>query len=172
MSTESQALDPYDIVLADLRAKREQIDKAIQAIEGIRAGAGISGGAVSPAVPSGPTAAPIAPGDFLGMTIVDAGKVLLAKLRRPLTNGQLATAFKEGGLHLTSADPSNTIGTVMTRRFKEVGDVVKIGPGIWGLKEWYPNRNFKKAEAKAVPADSDPLDIALDDQSPEDSGLG
>lgn len=33
MSVESQGFDPYDIVLADLRAKRDQIDQAIKAIE-------------------------------------------------------------------------------------------------------------------------------------------
>jgi hypothetical protein len=35
----------------------------------------------------------------------------------------------------------------LTRRFIEVGDIVKIGRGVWGLKEWYPGRSFKnKAE--------------------------
>ncbi len=43
MSVESEGIDPYAIVLADLRAKRAQIDQAIQAIEllrGLGAGAG------------------------------------------------------------------------------------------------------------------------------------
>jgi len=30
-----------------------------------------------------------------------------------------------------------------TRRFEKVGDIVRVGRGIWGLKEWYPNRSFK-----------------------------
>ena len=46
---------------------------------------------------------------------------------------------------MTSADPLNTIGAVITRRSKEVGDIVKLGRGVWGLKQWYPNRNFNKA---------------------------
>jgi hypothetical protein len=25
-----------------------------------------------------------------------------------------------------------------------VGDLVKVGRGTWGLKEWYPGRSFKK----------------------------
>jgi hypothetical protein len=26
----------------------------------------------------------------------------------------------------------------------DVGDAVRVGRGTWGLKEWYPNRSFKK----------------------------
>ena len=52
---------------------------------------------------------------------------------------------------LNSADPLNTVGAVLTRRAKETGDLVKVGRGIWGLKEWYPGRSFgsKKDSAKA-----------------------
>lgn len=25
----------------------------------------------------------------------------------------------------------------------EVGDIVRVGRGTWGLKEWYPGRSFK-----------------------------
>ncbi len=51
---------------------------------------------------------------------------------------------------LGSADPLNTVGAVLTRRFKETGDIVRVGRGIWGLKEWHPGRNWKK-DAKPVP---------------------
>ncbi len=35
----------------------------------------------------------------------------------------------------------------LTRRFAEVGDIVRVDRGTWGLKEWYPGRSFKtKAE--------------------------
>lgn len=78
------------------------------------------------------------------MTIVDAAKKLLANRRQPLKNPDIAAAFKAGGLVLQSAEPANTIGSVLTRRFNEVGDIVRVGRGTWGLAEWYPNRNFKK----------------------------
>jgi hypothetical protein len=70
-----------------------------------------------------------------------------------------AAAFKIGGLHLNSSDPVNTVGSVLTRRANEVGDIVKIGRGTWGLKEWYPNRSFKKGKA----ADEKPEDDDLSD---------
>lgn len=78
------------------------------------------------------------------MTIPEAAKKLLATRRQPMRNPDIAAALRAGGLHLNSADPVNTIGSVLTRRFNEVGDIVKIDRGTWGLKEWYPNRSFKK----------------------------
>ena len=38
MSDETAGIDPYEAVLADLHAKRDQIDQAIAAIEGLRLG--------------------------------------------------------------------------------------------------------------------------------------
>jgi DNA-directed RNA polymerase delta subunit len=143
MSTESQGLDPYDAVLADLRAKRDQIDQAIQAIEALRGGAPVAG--TKAALGSNPTEGP---GAFLGMTIPDAARKLLGSRRQQLSTADIFAAFKAGGLHMTSADPINTIGSVLTRRFNTVGDIVRVGRGIWGLAEWYPNRNFKKKGAK------------------------
>jgi hypothetical protein len=70
--------------------------------------------------------------------------------------------FKAGGLHMNSKEPANTIGSVLTRRMAEVGDVVRVGRGTWGLKEWYPGRGFKTKDsakdevAEAKPAPSPP----------------
>lgn len=58
---------------------------------------------------------------------------------------------------LNSEQPANTIGSVLTRRFQQVGDVVKVGRGVWGLKEWYPNRSFNRP-SKAEPT-PEPLDF-------------
>nr|QIO32975.1 hypothetical protein HAP40_14760 [Bradyrhizobium sp. 1(2017)] len=48
-----------------------------------------------------------------------------------------------GSAKSNSKEPANTIGSVLTRRMAEVGDVVRVGRGTWGLREWYPNRSFK-----------------------------
>jgi hypothetical protein len=61
----------------------------------------------------------------------------------------IATLFKAGGLVLNSKDWTNTIGAVLTRRSIEVGDIVKVERGTWGLKEWYPNRSFAKKDKEA-----------------------
>jgi hypothetical protein len=37
---------------------------------------------------------------------------------------------------------NNIIGSTLTRRFQQIGDIVKVGRGVSGLKEWYPNHSF------------------------------
>lgn len=144
MSDESTAPDPYELVLADLRSKKSQIEQAIAAIESLRGGQSATG-AYSESHAAAGTVAPSVegPGAFLGMSIVDAAKALLASKRKPMRNPDIALAFKHGGLVLNSKEPANTIGSVLSRRSIEVGDLVKVDRGTWGLKEWYPNRSFK-----------------------------
>lgn len=159
MPEDTQILDPYETVLNDLRAKREQIEQAISAIEAVRGAAiwAAMGGAgpVPPAPPRGPALADHGPGALLGMSISDAAKKLLASKRSTLKNNDLAVLFKAGGLILNSKDWVNTIGAVLTRRANDVGDIVKVDRGTWGLKEWYPNRSFKK-EVKETGKPDDP----------------
>ncbi|MGQ7790793.1 HTH domain-containing protein [Faunimonas sp. B44] len=141
MSAESTGSDPYEVVLADLRSKKDQIEQAIRAIEALR------GVAPSQRRQDEITSAPVSdldsPGAFLGMSIADAAKKLLAARRQPLRNPDIAAAFKRGGLVLNSKDPVNTVGSVLTRRAHDIGDIVKVDRGTWGLKEWYPNRSFR-----------------------------
>lgn len=149
MANENDAADPYLAVLADLRAKRLQIDQSIALLEGMRAFAPLQpGGAFSPLGTSFDTPSEIieTAGMYLGMSIVDATKKLLAIRKKTLGNVEIARQIQAGGLVLTGADPANAVGSVLTRRFNQIGDVVKVGRGIWGLKEWYPGRTFKPAK--------------------------
>jgi hypothetical protein len=162
MPEETGGIDHYEAVLADLHAKRDQIDQAIAAIESLRSGPA-AGQRSKPATATngtkgatGPDAS--SPGDLLGMSISDAAKKLLAAKRGTLKNNDIATMFKAGGLHLNSTDWVNTIGAVLTRRANEVGDIVKVDRGTWGLKEWYPNRSFKKEkEGKGPETEEKPI---------------
>ena len=141
MASENLPMDPYDAVLADLRSKREQINTAIRAIEMLR-----NGGAFTPMTGGDATVGEDiveTAGMYLGMSIPDATRKLLAAKKRTLGNAEIARELKAGGLVLQSIDPMNTIGSVLTRRFSQVGDIVRVDRGTWGLKEWYPNRTFK-----------------------------
>lgn len=146
MSTESQALDAYDVVLADLRAQRERIDVAIRALEQLR---GVSPQPAAVGGDSSPT--PFTendPGAFLGMTVVEATKKLLLSRRKALPNAEIVASLEEGGLVMNSVDKLNTVNSILTRRFKTHGDLVRVKRGVWGLQEWYGSRNFK-AKARA-----------------------
>lgn len=144
MTPENQSLDPYEAVLKDLRAKREQLDQTIKLLESLRGiGAPAAAAAFAVGAHRGEPEIQETAGMFLGMSIVDAAKKLLAIRKRTMGNVEIAKELREGGLVLSGADPVNVVGSVLTRRFNNVGDVVKVGRGIWGLKEWYPGRNFK-----------------------------
>lgn len=153
--------DPYEVVLADLRAKRDEIDRTIETLSALSGTAR----AAQPQVAHGaipPIPAPQdGPGAFLGMSISDAAKKALGAQRRPLGNIEIAKMLKDGGLHMNSAEPANTVGSVLSRRFQQIGDIVKVGRGMWGLKEWYPNQTFK-TQRGAPPVE--PVDAWLDAQ--------
>jgi hypothetical protein len=144
MIDEQQGSDPYATVIADLKKKRDEIDRVIQSLEALRAGAPVVAAASGSASGVG-TAAGVTEtaGMFLGMSIPDAARKLLAMRKRTMGNVEIARELRDGGMVLKSKDPVNVVGSVLTRRFNDVGDVVKVGRGIWGLKEWYPGRNFK-----------------------------
>lgn len=153
MTTENQTTNPYAAALADLRRKRAEIDNTIKVLEtmsGLNL-AEISSSGPTPSTEPGPPQKGGVEGEpFLGMSIVDAAKKLLAARNRKMGNKEIAAELAAGGLVMKSADPVNTVGSVMTRRFNHVGDVVRVGRGTWGLKEWYPNQSFKP-HSKAQP---------------------
>jgi hypothetical protein len=143
MAEETSGID-YRAVLADLLEKRANLDRAIAGVEALLGVSSIVGGNSSGiGDPRAPGVSTNTAGALLGLSITDAAKKVLGAQRRPLRNPEIEDFFKSGGLVLNSKDWANTIGAVLTRRSTEVGDIVKIDRGTWGLKEWYPGRSFK-----------------------------
>lgn len=148
-----QIPDPYEAVLADLRAQKERIDTTITLLESLRAG-----GAAVPAAqgsfanqtavkPKDDAGGEIGPGTFFGMTIHDATMKLLRTQRREMQTTEIVPELERGGIRLTSGDKANTVGSILLRRFYNVGDLVRVGRGRWGLQEWYPGRKFPKGKS-------------------------
>ena len=131
-ASEHGSADPYEFVLADLRAKRDQIDAAITAIEALRGGSALT--APSPAASNGAPDGVLDGSAFLGMTIPEAAVKALKIKRRKLPNVEMVAILKAGGLEMNSKDPINTVGSVLTRRADTVGDIVKVGRGVWVLR--------------------------------------
>jgi len=146
------SMENYESVLADLQARRDQIDAAIEAIRLIM-GAG-AGSDVSTSGGGGSQRA-IAPhnvpaGAFHRLSIVDATKKYLDMVKSKQPTPQILKALEQGGLPPTKY---NTLYAVLRRRQSQVGDIVKMGDE-WGLTEWYPNNpNIKRqaAEGKGAP---------------------
>lgn len=144
--------DPYEAVLADLRARRAQLDQTIKQLEAIRGGATPADETKTVLVSEGDARA-VGDGEFLGLTIVDATKKLLAKKLRTLTSSEIVTFLKQGGVMMNSADPVNTVGAVLHRRSITAGDIVRPERGKWGLRDWYPNRRFPTKGQEATGED-------------------
>jgi hypothetical protein len=157
MADENSAKDPYAVVLADLRVRREEIDRLIRGLESVRGTGSNVGGSTELETPAGESAAASA-GLFLGMSIAEAAKRFLAARRRTLSSAEIASGLQAGGLAMNSSDPANTVSSVLIRRFASVGDIVRVSRGQWGLAEWYPNRSFRKKERESggKKAETDP----------------
>ena len=129
----------YEAVLADLKARRAQLDSAISAIEGITGQTGTtpSGG------PGGGSYVGGAPAHdaFIGMSIPEATKKHLTAVRKKLPTQDIMTALEAGGL-----PPSkySTVYAIHRRRENQVGDIINM-KGDWALQEWYPNYRNKKS---------------------------
>lgn len=106
----AQTTDHYAAVLADLKAQRERIDQAISVLTALRSGAAVTMVA-APEAAAASSAIEETAGMYLGMSIPDATKKLLASRKRTLSNAEIAAALKSGGLMMTSADPQNTVGS-------------------------------------------------------------
>lgn len=136
--------DPYEAVLADLRAKREQIDQTIKAIEISRGTGGVAAEARAQQHTPPLDNAEVGAGEFLGMSIADAAKKLLSMRKRSMSSAEIAKELTGGGLVMSAnTEHHNIVGSVLTRRFQQTGDIVRVSRGMWGLQEWYPHKVFK-----------------------------
>jgi hypothetical protein len=141
--------DHYQAVIADLEAKRDDLDRTIKSLRQMAGLAVASPKATPQKSPEerSQSAPPVAVGDnpFLGMKVHDAAKAILANKRKPMSPAELVEAMESGGLLLTG-NKANSVGSILNRRQKQVGDIVSVKRGQWGLKEWYPGRSFGKKQ--------------------------
>lgn len=157
MPNESNA---YDTVIADLKRQRDEIEETITRLEALRVGqpAPSGEGRRNHAAMSAGTGVsqPENPADtldnpYLGMSITDAVKHVLTANRKMMRAPDIVDRLEAGGLMLSGSNKPNTVGSVLNRRQRQVGDIVSPKRGFWGLKEWYPGRTFgKRADAMAA----------------------
>jgi hypothetical protein len=154
----------YALVLADLRAKRVQIDAAISGVEamlGLKSSAPPADAADTTETPETHASggSTLGPGAFLGMSIVDAAKKLLAHRRQNLKTEEILRALRDGGIVLSGKEPLNVVGSVLNRNFSAGGEIVKVSRGVWGLASWHPRLRRKVADGKNPTAvDETPAD--------------
>lgn len=148
----------YHAVLADLIERRKGIEAAIKTVEGIIAQLGLTPG-------SGKIrSTQDLPSDaFLSLTIPEAAIKYLGMMRSAQSVAQIWEALKKGGLtHTKYAAVYNAI----FRRETQVGDVVKLPDGNWGLSEWYASNPSPRRKAKSgKPTETHNTDAAAGEPS-------
>ena len=140
----------YGLVIADLKRQRADIDAMIAKLEAMAGSQPIplSDSTVA-SLPNEENPVPLQTENnpYLGMSIADATIALLRKTRRAMGPTEIVNELEAGGLILSGNNKPNTVNTVLARRRDRLGDLVKPKRGQWGLKEWYPGRNFGKSES-------------------------
>jgi hypothetical protein len=124
----------YKAVLADLEAKKTQIESAIAAIKMIAA----QGGTFTP----GSDGNKLGPSAFLKLSIPDATKKLLETTKQKHSTQAVIDALVAGGLPKSKY---TTVYSILRRRVREVGDLINM-QGDWALAEWYPNYKNKSTK--------------------------
>lgn len=142
----------YAAVLADLKSRRDALDKIISHLEPI-----VSMGVVTNYNVFANQKSPEIHGDtFVGMNIPEASASYLKMVGRPArTTNEITEALNKGGLECSTG----SVATVLGRDFgRQVGEVVRASKGLWGLDSWYKSRpkNAKRREESEEPSEAQP----------------
>jgi len=146
-------IEAKQALLADWEAKREELDSLIRAL---RRELGMSARtAQQPEAGSATLAATgpvnvnelVTPGDFLGLTQVDAIQQFLSRTgRKPVSPQEIAQALLRGKAVESALDEKGLKN--LSSLLSKTGTFFSVARGRWGLKEWYPKSVIDKREAK------------------------
>jgi hypothetical protein len=139
----------YQVVVADLKARRAQLDQLIASVEALILGQGEPGAGKLDMAATGATVLPTAihADTFYGLSIIDAAKKFLKMARRAQHTAAIADAIGKGGLKQPDI---NVLSSILVRAAKG-REVTKVGKGMWGLAEWYPKPPKEPVEERRKP---------------------
>ena len=130
--TDSSVLDPVSDALQDLKQRRDDLDRAIAALERIRL-PGLHlrqrvrgetfGFAEGGAVPFGL--------NLSGMTLASAIIAVLEQASRPLANAEIVEALIRGGMRFRGVNPPLAVAQGLSRMAQKAGTVRKLSRGRW-----------------------------------------
>ena len=123
----------YAAVLADMEAKRAQLDSAIAAIKVLMEQTGVMA-ATAPPVPRISSLSKVPSNAFVGLSIADAVRRLLEMMQRRLTVKEILQGLQAGGL---KPNKYRNVYAIMRDREAYKADIIKIDRQ-WGLAEWNP----------------------------------
>jgi hypothetical protein len=123
----------YAAVLADLEAKRAQLDSAIAAMKTLMEQTGVMA-ATAPPVPRIASLSEIPPQAFVGLSISNAVRRLLEMMQRRLSVREILQGLQAGGL---KPNKYRNVYSILRGREAYQADIIKVDRQ-WGLAEWNP----------------------------------
>jgi hypothetical protein len=123
----------YAAVLADLEAKRAELDSAIASIKAIIAQTGVMA-ATAPPVPRIASLSEVPPRAFVGLSTSAAVRRLLEMMQRRLSVREILQGLRAGGL---KPNKYRNVYAIMRDREAYKADIIKVDRQ-WGLAEWNP----------------------------------
>jgi hypothetical protein len=133
MENEQKVVD-YQAVLADLEAKRDELDNAIAVIKRV-IGDPVAASATGP-IKHHPSEV-LTPTSFFAMSVGDAAKKYLSIVKQPKSTPEIAKALQEHGIKTVAKNFTVNVFSALQR--KEIaGELVRPKRGLWGITEWYP----------------------------------
>ena len=134
----------YEAVLADLEARKAQLEATIAGIRLLVGQPGIGPGGGPTSGGSSYSGGAPAHDAFIGMSIPEAAKKHLTAVRKKQSTQELMTAMQAGGL---PESKYNTVYAILRRRENQVGDIINM-KGDWALQAWYQNHRKKSSTSE------------------------
>lgn len=123
----------YAAVLADLEAKRVELDSAIAAIKVLLRQTGSMAATTSP-VPRISSLSQVPPNAFVGLSISRSVRMLLEMTQRRLSVKEIQQGLETGGL---KPNAYRNVYSILRGREAYQADIIKVDRR-WGLAEWNP----------------------------------
>ena len=123
----------YAAVLADLQAKRVQLDSAIASIKVLMEQTGVMA-ATAPPLPRIAGLSQVPPRAFVGLSISAAVRQLLEMMQRRLSVAEILKGLVAGGLR---PNKYRNVYSILRGREASQADIIKVDRR-WGLAEWNP----------------------------------
>lgn len=86
-------------------------------------------------------------GPFYGMSLPEAGTEQLRRTGTPQTSREIWLVLKDAGFKTSSSDPVKAVNWALRRWEKKHGNVLLVGDGKWGLRDWYTEERLKEIKA-------------------------
>lgn len=160
--------NPVDILepaISALKAKIEELQKAVETLEALRASGALSGMPVGSIPAAQQTGGSTFSNDaFFGMTVGDAAKKYLGGIKKTATANAIADALVAGGWKTSAKNVPDMVRTILYR----TQGIVKIN-GEFGLAEWYPGRKVLKT--RPVTSATESAETTVADEIPDEQPL-